>query len=226
MSIERKERKTETKCMSYSTTDSNNDISIQNYNSSNMNNVLNEDKSLDNNDNILNELYSLDNDNISELNSNKTYCVVTSDNIKFFLTKKEMILSNLLITAINDDSENENVDIPIHHVDSSTMSKIVIYMKYHSTIPIPENNIPDKVTSSFKENIKCTWDVEFIENIVMLNPETAKENLYSLIRASNYMDIQSLLQLACVKVASMLKGKSLDSIKDIVSPEKPYVKDV
>ena len=60
----------------------------------------------------------------------------------------------------------------------------------------------------------------------MGNPETAKENLYSLIRAANYMDIQPLLQLACTKVASMIKGKSLDAIKDIISTEKPYVKDV
>ena len=57
----------------------------------------------------------------------------------------------------------------------------------------------------------------------MGNPNTAKENLYELIRAANYMDIQTLLQLSCTKVACMIKGESLEDIGKIISTEIPYV---
>lgn len=169
---------------------------------------------------VTEEVLGLDSDDEDE-----GYCVITSDGVKFILTKEEMNFSKLLESADNDDSKKE--DVPLPSVHSDIMSQILVFMKYHSKNPIPENNSPDKLIScSFKENIKCSWDVEFIENTIMKNPETAKENLYSLIRAANYMDIQPLLQLACTKVASMIKGKSLDAIKDIISTEKPYVREV
>lgn len=221
------ESKTETKLMSCSTTCSNNDVSIQNDNCPNPDNMLSGLLSLDEDnipvqDEIKEDVSGLDSDNEDE-----NYCVVTSDDIKFILTKEEIVLAKLLETANRNYFKNEDMPLPIPSVHSSVMSKIVVYMKYHSKNPILENNTPDKLTScSFKENIKCEWDVEFIENTVMGNPETAKDNLYSLIRAANYMDIQPLLQLACTKVASMIKGKSLDKIKDIISTEKPYFKDV
>ena len=198
MSFEKKEKTT---CISDSTTDSDNTI--------------------------LNEISSLDDNNDYILVNPKKYTVITSDNIKFSLSEKEIILSKLLSIAIDNNSENKNEDIPLPNVDSSTFSTILIYMKYHSINPIPEQNLSDKLIScSFNENVKCLWDVNFIENTVMGNPQTAKENLYSLVKASNYMDIQPLLNLATIKIASMIKGKSLDSIKDIISTEKPYVKDL
>lgn len=219
------ESKTKTRSMPCSTRGSNNNVSIQNNNCSNPDNMLSELSGLDENniqvqDDITEDISGLDSDS-----ENENYCVVASDNVKFILTKDEMVFSELLKTVSNNDFKKE--DIPLPSIDSSIMSKIAIYMKYHSKNPIPENNSPDKVTScSLKENIKCQWDVDFIENTIMGNPDTAKENLYSLIRAANYMDIQPLLQLGCTKIASMIKGKSLDVIKDIVSNKTPYVKDV
>ena len=37
--------------------------------------------------------------------------------------------------------------------------------------------------------------------------------LFELILAANYMDIKSLLDLTCAKVASMIKGKSPEQIR-------------
>ena len=219
------ESKTETKLMSCSTTGSNNDVSIQNDNCPNPDNMLSGLSSLDEDNILVQDEIKEDVSGLDSDNEDENYCVVTSDDVKFILTKEEMVLAKLLETANSNDFKKE--DMPLPSVHSSVMSKIVVYMKHHSKNPIPENNAPDKLTScSFKENIKCAWDVEFIENTVMGNPETAKEYLFSLIRAANYMDIPPLLQLAVTKVASMIKGKSLDMIKNIMSTEKPYDKDV
>ena len=50
----------------------------------------------------------------------------------------------------------------------------------------------------------------------------AKANLFELVKAANYMDINSLLMLSCTKIASMLKGKNLESIDKTLSPDIPY----
>ena len=49
------------------------------------------------------------------------------------------------------------------------------------------------------------WDAEFVS--------IDQEMLFELILAANYMDIKSLLDLTCAKVASTIKGKSPEEIR-------------
>jgi len=49
------------------------------------------------------------------------------------------------------------------------------------------------------------WDSEYV-NI-------EQEVLFELILAANYLDIKSLLDLTCAKVASMIKGKTTEEIR-------------
>ena len=49
------------------------------------------------------------------------------------------------------------------------------------------------------------WDPEYV-NI-------EQEVLLELILAANYLDIKSLLDLTCAKVASMIKGKNTEEIR-------------
>ena len=49
------------------------------------------------------------------------------------------------------------------------------------------------------------WDSEYV-NI-------EQEVLFELILAANYLDIKSLLDLTCAKVASMIKGKNTEEIR-------------
>lgn len=49
---------------------------------------------------------------------------------------------------------------------------------------------------------KAEWDAEYV-NI-------EQEVLFELILAANYLDIKSLLDLTCAKVASMIKGKTTE----------------
>ena len=49
------------------------------------------------------------------------------------------------------------------------------------------------------------WDANFVT--------IEQEMLFELILAANYMDIKSLLDLTCAKVASMIKGKTPEEIR-------------
>ena len=156
-----------------------------------------------------------------EEEEDKQYYLVSSDKVEFPLLKDETMMSNLVVTTLNINNDERKVPIPA--VNSQTLKHVVNYMKYHAKDPVPQNNTPEKLQSNvFSEEVKCKWDVAFIENDIMGDPETAKSNIYDITRAANYMDIEPLLQLACTKVASMIKGESLDAIKKIISTDYPY----
>jgi len=162
------------------------------------------------------EITGLDNEEEDE-----QYYLVSSDKVEFPLLKYETTMSNLVVTALKGNEDER--EIPIPAVKSQTLKHVVNYMKYHAKDPVPQNNTAEKLQSNvFSEEVKCKWDVAFIENDIMGDPETAKSNIYDIIHAANYMDIEPLLQVACTKVASMFKGESLDAIKKIISTDYPY----
>ena len=49
-----------------------------------------------------------------------------------------------------------------------------------------------------------------------------KEELFELIKASNYLDIKPLLELACAKVASQIKNKSIEEIRKFYNIENDF----
>ena len=53
--------------------------------------------------------------------------------------------------------------------------------------------------------VVAEWDANFVS--------IDQEMLFELILAANYMDIKSLLDLICAKVASMIKGKTPEEIR-------------
>ena len=62
--------------------------------------------------------------------------------------------------------------------------------------PLRSNNLSEIVPE---------WDAKFVD--------IEQEVLFELILAANYMDIKSLLDLTCAKVASMIKGKTPEQIR-------------
>jgi len=64
-----------------------------------------------------------------------------------------------------------------------------------------KNNNPPEIEKPIKsvDNVSDPWDAKYIE-IENL------EDLFELILAANFLDIKSLLDLSCAKVATMIKG--------------------
>lgn len=86
-------------------------------------------------------------------------------------------------------------ELPLSNVDFKTLNFVIFYLKH-----ITENgNKTTKIKRlsnkdiSFKNSIS-SWEYEFINK---LEPEIIND----LIKASNYMNIQSLLNLLCFKIS-------------------------
>jgi len=132
---------------------------------------------------------------------NEILKLVSLDNETFSIPKKIAVMSELVKTMAEGDKE-EN-EIPLPNVKSSVLKKVVEYMRYHSDNPAKEIEKPLK--SANMAEVVSQWDADFVD--------VDQELLFELILAANYMDIKPLLDLACAKVASMIKGKTTEQIR-------------
>lgn len=88
-------------------------------------------------------------------------------------------------------------------IKSSILRKVIEFCQHHVDNRLPEIEKP--LRSANLADIVPEWDAKFVD--------VSQEELFELILAANYMHINSLLDLACAKVASMIKGKSPEDIR-------------
>ncbi|CAE7268978.1 RAD5B [Symbiodinium necroappetens] len=111
-------------------------------------------------------------------------------------------MSTLIKNMVEDSGTDE--EIPLPNVKTAILSKVIDYCKYHKDNPPEEIQKPLKSTNLVECGVS-EWDSEYV-NI-------EQEVLFELILAANYLDIKSLLDLTCAKVASMIKGKNTEEIR-------------
>mmetsp|Transcript_1810 Transcript_1810/g.2415 ORF Transcript_1810/g.2415 Transcript_1810/m.2415 type:complete len:172 (+) Transcript_1810:120-635(+) len=138
-----------------------------------------------------------------------------SDDLKINLVSKEgdaievsfeVAKLSKLVEESCDDEPGENIsDIPLPNVKTAVLTKIVEYCQHYKADPM--NNITTPLPSTKIEEIVQKWYADFVkvENVM----------LFELVTASNYMNIQPLLDLTCLAVAVMIKGKSPEEIRSI-----------
>lgn len=91
------------------------------------------------------------------------------------------------------------------------MTKVIQYCQYHKGKEILEIEKPLRKPL---DQVVCDWDYKFID----------KDNstIVELIMAANYMNINSLMDLACAKISVIIKGKSPEQIRQIFGIENDF----
>ena len=138
--------------------------------------------------------------------ADKPIVLISSDNQKIEITKKVAQGSNYIkndIEAFPDHSE-----YPLA-IKGDLLRKVKEYLEHHQTeepkkIPTP---LPD---GDFKKYV-----TEFDFNFSDLDPNTVAE----LLLAANTLDIQPLLTLTAAKIASFIKGKNTEEMREIFKIE-------
>ena len=143
----------------------------------------------------------------------------SKDGKKFKINKNQAILSGLVKTALGDDGDHNGVIVPLPSVDSDTLNHIVKLMKIANGVDVKviEKPLKDKI---YLKNIDSKTDPIGYSVATSINALN-KTQLFDLISALNYMDLQNMLHNACAKVASMIKGQPIDKIKEILNPASP-----
>jgi S-phase kinase-associated protein 1 len=127
----------------------------------------------------------------------KTVTLRSSDRMEFVVPEAVAMHFQIVRYLIEDDCAQNT--IPLYNVDSKTLSKVIEYCTKHDS----EAQKKDKGRSAEAELKE--WDAEFLNVDI--------ETLHDLLLAANYLDIQDLLDLACQKVADMIKGKQPEEIR-------------
>lgn len=112
-------------------------------------------------------------------------------------------MSRLIKEMLEEDGDDEIPDIPLPNVEDDTLEPVIQFMEKHANDPMPEIQRPLK--SANMADCVGAWDAQFIE--------VEQSKLFKIILAANYLDIPSLLDLGCAKVASMIKGKTPEEIR-------------
>lgn len=150
---------------------------------------------------------SLDDEPVSTMKT-----LVSGDGQKFKVSTNILSQSGLISVMLENDKDAEELEVL--NVNGDILKKVIEYMTSHAT-PAPEIEKPLK-SSNFSE-VVGEADAKFID--------VEQETLFNLILAANYMDIKPLLNLGSAKVASMIKGKSPEQIRETFNIENDFTPD-
>ncbi|CAI2379824.1 unnamed protein product [Moneuplotes crassus] len=127
---------------------------------------------------------------------------------------------NLLIRSIIEDSDYDPL-LPIHlrEVSSSTFPHILTYLNLYSTSPY---DFKAKVQKPLQSNILS--DV-IPEEYAKFISEFTLEEVYELLCAANYLDNQGLLLLSSIRIASEMRGKSVEELREMFGVEPGFSKE-
>lgn len=125
----------------------------------------------------------------------------------------EPMKASILIEKMLDGGEDDDdKTIPLPNVSSHILRLIVDFLKYYYTDKM--DNIPKPIPSvDLEDFITKEWYANFVNK--MSNME-----IFELISAANYMDIEPIISLGCAKIASMIKGKTSEEIRNIFNVEE------
>ena len=112
-------------------------------------------------------------------------------------------MSVLVKEMLSDDDEEETPEIPLPNVQKEILEKVIEFCTHHVNDPMQDIEKPLKSQNMFE--VVSEWDANYIE--------VDQATLFAIILAANYLDIPSLLDLSCAKVASMIKGKTPEEIR-------------
>jgi len=134
---------------------------------------------------------------------------------RFELEKKSAMMCKLVRSILEGDPTA--TEIPIKKVKKDILERIVEYLKHHNGKEPAEIAKPIR-SVKMDRIVEDKWDAEFINKM-------SKKVIFQVILGANYMDVPSLLHLGCAKIATLIKGKSPDEIKQILSEDDDDQKD-
>ena len=119
-------------------------------------------------------------------------------------------MSTLVATTIDDDDDDEDdeedlKEIPLPNVKDSVLVKVIEYCTHYKDDPMTAIQTPLK--SSKIEELVQPFYAEFVK--------VDQSLLFELVTAANFMDIKPLLDLTCLAVSVLIKGKQASELRAI-----------
>jgi S-phase kinase-associated protein 1 len=121
------------------------------------------------------------------------------------------MMSVLIKETLGDDEDDKDEDeptvpdIPLPNVSADVLEKVIEYCKYYQEDEMRAIQTP--LNSNRLEELVQEWYANFVK--------VDKNLLFDLVAAANFMDIKPLLDLTCLAVSILIKGKSSAELKQM-----------
>ena len=125
----------------------------------------------------------------------------SNDGESFNVTDKECIKSKCLKNTLGEGK----TDIYLSEIKGDILSNIVKYLNYYAEKDYPI--LPETLKTNDLSSEVTEWDFSFI------NPFTY-EDTFLLISAADSLNLDHLYNLACLKIAAFMKGKSPQEVNE------------
>ena len=137
-----------------------------------------------------------------ELENDTKVILISSDGETIETSAKAAMRSTIIKDSIQDSRE-DIIEFNANNVKGNILKKIVEYLEHYEETEPKEIERP-LPSPNFKECVE-EWDFNYIDINL--------DEIFEIILAANYLDIKPLLELSSAKVASILKGKTIEEIK-------------
>ena len=137
-----------------------------------------------------------------DLDDGTKVIMISLDGEQFELSTKAAMRSQLVKDSI-DESKEDTIEFTANKVKGNILKKVVEYLEHYKDKEPKEIERP-LPSSNFSECVD-KWDFDFMDITLDL--------IFEILLAANYLDIKPLLELSSAKVASILKGKTIEEIK-------------
>lgn len=133
--------------------------------------------------------------------------IETNDKHKVRVDAQDVKASRLLdMIAEGMEGGGGVEEIPLYNVSHRTFLKVAEFMKQHNEDPM--RPIPKPLPDDGDLRVQ-PWYAHYIASL------DEGETLYEVLSAANYLDIAPLQELACARIASLIRGKECDELRHI-----------
>jgi hypothetical protein len=140
--------------------------------------------------------------------------VRTKEGKEFPIKKTAAMLSNLLKKYIEENKISE--PITLEEVEEKIIDKIYEYLD-HFNGQAPKD-IEKPLQTNDMKNATDEWSANFVDKI-------SQQDLISLTTAASYMEITTLVDLCCAKLACMCQDKSEEEIFKVFNINETFTED-
>lgn len=121
------------------------------------------------------------------------------------VAKTSITIKNML-EDLGEVDGDENI-IPIPAINGDVLKKIFEYCCYINAHPLDLDEVNKWIEDTKFEFPLTEWFVEYLK--------IEQELLIEIILGANFLDINSLLRMACKQVASLIRNKSPEELREL-----------
>ncbi|RKP14078.1 E3 ubiquitin ligase complex SCF subunit sconC [Piptocephalis cylindrospora] len=132
---------------------------------------------------------------------------LTSSDNQTFEVERKVAERSILTKNLLEDVGGYDQAIPLPNVTGPVLKRVLEYCEHHKDDAAVDAEEAEDDYSQPRVNEEIEpWDRDFIGS--------KQEVIFELILAANYLDIRSLLELGCKVIASQIKGKTPEQIRE------------